>query len=518
MNNLNSNFKVLFISINNVWRYGNIGMDQLAGYLREQGYNVDIKYFSNRSNLNDIISNIDMNYDLYGFSVNSSNYKKCCDIARQIKKINNNAIIDFGGGYPTRYYKEILLETDFVDYMILGDGEEPTKYLFDVLSNSKAKGISPNVNHKSIVSPNNSDNKIDFFNCEIKHFPAFDYYKIDTESRNSRKVHCIQTKNNVCTGNCSFCTERHGKIVYKSIDSIISQIKYVHENYGVKKFFFTDDNILDPNNNYAKDRMFELCNEIKKLNYKLAFQCYIKAISIEDSPKDNELLSLMKEVGFVEVFVGIESGNQSDLNLYNKHTCVEDNYRVISLIKKHGMFSIMGFIAFNPYSTRMNIKENFEFLCNVECTYLFNYLYSFVVINKYTDLYEKICKDNLLLDSSDKYLDVKYSYQNNEVVEVLDYVRNEMLPRLIELQYELDWVTYSYMEHKIWYDNTRDFSDELKKLKEVDLSVIKKYLSILFIEFNVSKFKTVENEFWQHFIDNEEHLKNIYEYLIGLHY
>ena len=44
------NYKILFISINNVWRYGNIGMDQLAGYLRKKGFEIDIKYFSNKKN------------------------------------------------------------------------------------------------------------------------------------------------------------------------------------------------------------------------------------------------------------------------------------------------------------------------------------------------------------------------------------------------------------------------------------------------------------------------------------
>ena len=146
----------------------------------------------------------------------------------------------------------------------------------------------------------------------------------------------------------------------------------------------------------------------------------------------------MREVGFVEVFIGIESGNQSDLNLYNKYTSVKDNYKIIDLLKKYNIFPILGFISFNPYSSKKSIKENFEFLCNVECTYLFNYLYSFVVINKYTDLYNKTSKEGLLIDDEKQYLDVKYKYKNKEVEEVLDYVRNKMIPKLNKLDYELD--------------------------------------------------------------------------------
>ena len=73
----------------------------------------------------------------------------------------------------------------------------------------------------------------------------------------------------------------------------------VHLKYGVKKFFFTDDNILDPNNDVAKKRLYLLCKKLEALNLKLAFQCYMKAISLNDISEDHELLNLMKKVGFV---------------------------------------------------------------------------------------------------------------------------------------------------------------------------------------------------------------------------
>ncbi|MFQ6871206.1 B12-binding domain-containing radical SAM protein [Romboutsia timonensis] len=517
MDKVKEKFRILFISINNVWRYGNIGMDQLLGYLRNKGFNIDIQYHSNKTKLEEIIDSISMEYDLYAFSVNSSNYTKCCDIAKEIKNKKEDAIIDFGGGYPTRYYREIVSENKFIDYIVLGDGEKPTEYLLESLIKNKFLQCNLEIKHDSIATPFDIDNKKDYFNTNITWTPAYDYYIRDSYSRNSRKVHCIQTKNNVCTGNCSFCNERHGKITYKDIDDIVDQIEYVSKNFGVKKIFFTDDNILDPNTEIAKRRLFELCEKLKSKNLNLAYQCYMKANSIDDTPLDNRLLKIMREVGFVEVFIGIESGNQSDLNLYNKYTSVKDNYKIIDLLKKYNIFPILGFISFNPYSSKKSIKENFEFLCNVECTYLFNYLYSFVVINKYTDLYNKTSKEGLLIDDEKQYLDVKYKYKNKEVEEVLDYVRNKMIPKLNKLDYELDWVTYSMLEHEIWYKDIKRYSDKLAELKKKDIDVIKKYLSILFIEFNLEKFKKVEDKFWQHFINEEHVLKEIYDYYISLH-
>ena len=517
INMRNSEIKTLLISINNVWRYGNIGMDQLAGYLREKGYSVDINYFKNKDNVSDVFNNLDLDYDVFGFYITNSNYQKSCELAKKIKIIKANATICFGSSYSTRYFREILEFTDDVDYIILGDGEKPTEHLLEKLLVSKKENRIIPINHSAIASKNDLIQKKEYQNKEISHFPAFDYYEKDDSIRNSRKVHCIQTKNNICTGNCSFCTERHGEVAYKDLDSIVEQIKLVYHKYGVKKFFFTDDNILDPNDDKAKENLYILCKKIEELHLGIAFQCYIKAISLSDTKRDHELLKLMKKIGFVEIFIGLEAGNQEDLDLYNKKTKLSDNYTIMKIIRENELIPIIGFISFNPYSDRKKITENFLFLCNVECTYLFNYIYSFVVINKYTKLYEMVKADNLLLSPEEDYTEVKYKYKNDDVKEVLDYVRFTMIPKLNLLDYQLDWVTYSYEEHKIWYEGIKDFTEELIRLKAEDLQVIKRYLSVLFVEYNLEKFRGVEEDFWQHFTDRQLRLKEIYDYLIGLH-
>lgn len=511
-----SDYHILLITINNAWKHGNIGIDQLTGYLRKEGFNVDVAYFRTRDKVVDIYNSIKNNYAFYGFSVTSGNVSLCYELAKCIKNNQKQSTILFGGGYATRYYREMFSECAFVDYIILGDGENPTAFLLENLIENKQDVT----NHYAITSPEDSKNKHQHINTTIDWMPAFDYYETDTFIRNSRKVHCIQTKNNICTGNCSFCTERHGKVHYKDISQIIEEIKHVHINYGVNKIFFSDDNIFDPNDERGKKHVRELCLELLKLkdefNFKMVYQCYIKAISLRDIPEDNELLRLMKKVGFVEVFVGVESACQEDLNLYNKHTTVKDNYTIIKMLKRHGLFPILGFIAFNPYTTLNKMRENFEFLCGVGCTYLPNYLYAFVNINKYTEIYETARRDGLVEVDSNEYINIKYNYYDDSVVEILDYVEKEMLKKLKEIQYETDWIIYSYMEHQIIYD-IDDLSEQLRHIKNEDLRVIKKYLSVLFVEHNLDKFKQLEGLFWKHFISQQSQIKNIYKYLLSKH-
>lgn len=413
----------------------------------------------------------------------------------------------------SRYYNEILQENPDLDYCILGDGELPTEQLLLAIQKQTLFSFS----HESVASQTDKNDKRMQINSVVPDEPAYDYYIKDTSERNSRKTHCIQSKNNICTGNCTFCTERHGRISYRNLDVIVHQIEKVYNEYGVRKFFFTDDNLLDPNDDFAKRRVLELCTKLKKINLPVAFQCYMKANSLKNTPFDHQLLSTMHDTGFVEAFIGVESGNQQDLDLYNKKTTVADNNQAISMLRQHDIFPLLGFISFNPYSTLDSITTNFHFLCNNHCTFLFNYLYSFVIINKYTALYDKIKKDGLLHSPESQYLNVKYKYANPECTPVLDYIRNEMVPHLNSLDYHLDWVTYSYLEHKIWYSQTPNYDDRLRLFKKENLDVIKKYLSILFVQHDVDAFREVEHEFWEHFEKREEELSQIYSSLVDLH-
>ena len=319
MNKLNK--RVLLISISSVERFSNTGVDQLAGYLRRKGYCVDIKYFHKHEKVKDIQQNVLGGYDVYGFSVVGPNYNKSVRVMNHIKKLNPDCTIYFGGAFATMYYREMLNENENLDYVVLGDGEEPTEALLTSLFSGT------DLNNENVASRGDLEDKKACYSEIVSHHPAFDYYEKDSRIENAKKTHSMLTKTNVCTGHCTFCFERKGKIIYRDLDEIVAEIAYVHENYGVKKFYFCDDDLLDPNDDYIRIRIKELCNKIIQLNYKLVLTCFIKAVSFKDTEEDRDLLSLMYRAGFSSMFVGIEAANEKDLRIYNKKAKIPDNYK-----------------------------------------------------------------------------------------------------------------------------------------------------------------------------------------------
>lgn len=503
--NMNDELRVLLVSINNIWRYSNTGIDQLAGYLRENGFHVEIKYYHNKETYKDIIDDLQDPYDFIGFSVHSANYDKCCQISTHLKKLLPDTIICWGGYFPTMYYKEILNEKRDVDYIVLGDGEKPTRELLSAIKEKREAFSNP-----SVVTYNDYMDKKPFCNDIISHMPAFDYYEKDLNKRNRRKVYCLQTKNNVCTGKCSFCTERKGAIKHKNIELIITEIRYIVEHFGINQFFFTDDNIMDPNNTLTKCFIWDLCVEIEKLDFKIAIECYIKANSFKDCQKDHELLELMSKVGFATMFIGIEAGNSKDLSLYNKFTTVEENKSIVKLLRQHNIVPIIGFINFNPYTTYDTLKENFEFLLSIESANLFQYAGTILSLQRYTTMYEYVKRDGLLNENYNYMNTMEYDFADKNVKKLIEFVLNELRPRILNLDMEVDTLFQTYAECERINPKVARFKDELISIKNEHLKKIKEYFGWLYLDNDIDKCKNEVNNFLNYFEQEQEHLMTIY--------
>lgn len=500
---MNKEIKILLISISKATKYSNAGIDLIAGYLRSQGYHADIRYFHQGETYNEIVRCIPLNYDVYGMSVYSSNYTTFLKLSSYIKS-NTSGFTIWGGAFPSMYYKEIFEESDDIDYIILGDGEQPFSYLLSVIEKFGEK-----ITHDSIATKYDCDGKHNACNKEITYHAAYDYYVNVITERNYEKIHCIQTKNNVCTGKCYFCYERKGAIFYKPIDLIVDEIQYVSETFGVKKFYFADDNLLDPNNIFAKERIYELCEKIQSLNKKLVFTCYIKAISFNKSQFDHELLSLMHRTGFTTMFIGIESGNEDDLILYNKKTTVDDNINIIDLLEFHGIIPMVGFINFNPYSTLAKLKSNYEFLVNIKSNNLYSYACAFLNLYKGTEIYRRCEKDGLIKPSYTILNDLEYDFYYPEVIPIVEFLRNCLIPRIKQLKVETSWLIQRCEDCVILNPEAKKFRQDLEQRASEEFQLIKDYFYDLYVANDVDKCSNNLDNFMIHFENEVSELEKI---------
>jgi len=109
-----------------------------------------------------------------------------------------------------------------------------------------------------------------------------------------------------CPFNCSFCYHSLGGYRERTINNIIKEIKW-----AIKKYNINIINILDDSFGIKKERIYEFCNEIKKLNIKWTCQMVVNCVN-------KEILKKMKDAGCHIISYGFESYNQNILNSMRK--------------------------------------------------------------------------------------------------------------------------------------------------------------------------------------------------------
>jgi radical SAM superfamily enzyme YgiQ (UPF0313 family) len=146
-----------------------------------------------------------------------------------------------------------------------------------------------------------------------------------------------------CPFNCEFCDiiEIYGRRPRtKSVAQVLAELDQLRAAGWRETVFIVDDNFIG-----NKARAKELCMALAEWRnqYKISFDFNTEAsLNLADDP---ELMQLMKDAGFVSVFLGIETPDESGLiacnKLQNTRRSLLDS---VALIQSYGMQVMGGFI------------------------------------------------------------------------------------------------------------------------------------------------------------------------------
>jgi radical SAM superfamily enzyme YgiQ (UPF0313 family) len=224
-----------------------------------------------------------------------------------------------GGPYPTSSYEEIKGVTHFV----LGEVEDTFKDFIDDYISGRAKKIY------SIPDPPDIAETV---------IPRFDLLKMNSYSSMS-----IQYSRG-CPFQCEFCDiwKVYGnKPRLKSPKNIIIELESLLEHGWRGPVFIVDDNFIGNKKRVKEHLLPALTIWQKKHHYPYHF--YTEAsVNMAD---DEGLLSAMRDAGFNQVFIGIETPSDECLKETGKlHNLKRDMHKAILTIQKYGMEVMAGFI------------------------------------------------------------------------------------------------------------------------------------------------------------------------------
>lgn len=456
----------------------NLGIRYIKPFLHSKGYNIDILEFQfSNSNIIDFCNLIN-NYDIIGFSIN---YCKQIEVLKKILHnchfYNKNKLIYCGGHFATIAFKELLTNFEFLEFVMLSDGELSTLELIENNYNyTNIHNISYIKNNSEIIS-----NEIIIEN-NLDQLP-FPYR--DTNSYYLGDKHFSIITGRGCYNNCSYCSVGaytnkyyYNKIRFRSAKNIFDEIVYLYNTYGIIYFTFQDDLFIGTDKR-SRDRAVELANLIidSKIKIFYSIQCCVKSI-------DEKIFNLLFKSGLRNVMIGIENFSNHALKCYNKQQNKNDIINSINILKKIGIPISFGFIMFYPEMRVSEILENIEFLHKLNLINIRS-ITSVLTIYKGTNYEFHECS-NIEINKRTFY--IEYSFKDKRINEYIDTCK------LFSKEYGKIENKLKHLEFKS-HSNTR-----------IDLSIINKYMD----EFKDYLYEFAKSKYYEIF----ENIKYIeYEYL-----
>lgn len=331
----------------------NLGL--LAAVLRNNGFSVKILDMPIlEQGFEEIIPTIEKEAPkLIGISNRSTySFPIVNKVASLIKEYDDSIPIVAGGTYVSFAPEEALKKCSSLDYIVIGEGEQPLINLTRGLLNRTSLTEIPNIAyrdgaHMPVLSPKSSPIE------DLGQIPLPSIDLLPMERYVKRNERYILDISRGCSNACPYCTSSFVKnhIRFRPVDLIVKEILIAYE-IGFRNFYFFDD-IFTAN----KELVQEVCKQIIDHKLEIKWPCMSRIDSI-----DEETLKWMKLAGCDLIAYGVETASKKALEEIGKSDQLEKIQSVFSLTKKHGIRPLAFVIFGMPKNSLIDELHTIKFL------------------------------------------------------------------------------------------------------------------------------------------------------------
>jgi radical SAM superfamily enzyme YgiQ (UPF0313 family) len=404
------------------------GIASLASYIRRE-LNVKISIIDATFNpkMSYIESSLKQNKaDIVGIYVNTIAFYDALKVAKIAKKLGSFVVV---GGPHATILPETLINKEFIDAVVIGEGEITLKEIIQRIQSNKDLNGLKGIWHKDDNKIIKEDARPPIANLDNLPFPAWDlldmrnyiknWFQLDFVNPNLRGVNISGSRG--CPFDCAFCQPTLRKIFgtkvrLRSPENVVEEIKTLKKLYKINAFWFLDDTLTG-----FRWWVENFCNILKDEKINLIWGCTTRANLI-----DEKLMKMMRNVGLRKISIGGESASQRVLDeIYNKGIKIEDVEKTARLAKKLGIIVQVFFMMGAPTETLREINKTIKFASSIPseeatfsittplpCTHLYEYVkeHDFKLSENYEDFdyySKKALLSNSLSSEKLKYLQKK---------------------------------------------------------------------------------------------------------------
>ena len=340
---------------------GNLGMGYLAATLREHGRTVEM--IDIRDGGSRISARLRTRQPLVvGFSLIFQfflpGFRR---LAVELRKAGITSHFTIGGHYPSLCHEEALRLFPELDSVVRYEGELTLVDLVDRLASGDDWHQTPGIAYLRDGQVIESAPRALIHDLDSLPFP---YRPYPPEQILGFSVLPLLASRG-CARRCSFCSihtfyrTAPGKVVrVRRAERVIAEMLELRQRYGTRVFLFQDDDF--PLWGRAGRKWVD--ELVARMHDTGLAERIIWKISCRAEYVEPELFAKLRDAGLFLVYMGIESGVETGLEVLHKQMTVEQNLMAVKTLKELGIRFSYGFMAFDPSSTFESVRQNIAFL------------------------------------------------------------------------------------------------------------------------------------------------------------
>jgi radical SAM superfamily enzyme YgiQ (UPF0313 family) len=340
----------------------NLSLRYLAAAVEQAGFRAELVPFNDDARRGEIVDRV-LSLDplLVGISLPFQvRAAQLLAIATDLRAREYGGHICVGGHFATFEYENLLRDFPALDSVVRHEGEETLRELCEALRDGQTLGPRPGLVVRGpaapLCGPARTLPKLDDLAFPDRRGEAHDVLGVPAAPLVGSRG---------CYADCSFCciyayaeTAKGPRYRRRSPEDIVREMKLERERRGVRLFIFHDDNFFLPHlptNLQRYRRLGELLRAEGLDDVAFVIKC-------RPNDVDPELFRLLKDLGVIRAYIGIETNSSEGIVSLNRRITSEDNRRALQRLRAIDLYCSFNVLIFDPEATLGGVEVNLDFM------------------------------------------------------------------------------------------------------------------------------------------------------------
>lgn len=265
----------------------------------------------------------------------------------------------------------------------------------------------------------------------------------------------------------------------KPIEKVIKEM-HLLEELGIKAVNFSDEDFIGPDT-YGVERTIEIANALMKEGVKISFRINVRVRSVfsqndthELALKKIEMLKLLKKAGLVKLFLGFESGVQTQIDRYGKGYKLQEFVVAKRILDDLNIEYELGFISIDPLMTLEELYASLLFIKDEGCIPFISSIYKELRVQKGNKSYLRLLRQQERQAGFPLIGELLFDEQRFDIVGYLDK-RIAIIVKIMKDYIDESYKKYYELRRMTQYEENSTRNDAymvIEKLRYLDYDLL----------------------------------------------